>query len=98
MTKSDLLYSSQSQIFWTFKALRDGRTLSTRAEIRDVKGWRLSAVTERLRKQYVGSILTEYRGPQNIAHYRLAPGTDLSKLRLPPSAKSLADDCNGGAA
>ncbi|MEB3418943.1 hypothetical protein ACFSDD_13230 [Salipiger marinus] len=98
MTKSESWYSSPSQIFWTCKALRDGRTLSTRTEIREVKGWRLAAITEKLRRQYGWPILTEYRGPQNIAHYRLAPGTDLSKLRFPPSAKSLADHCNGGAA
>ena len=90
MTNSDRWYSSPTQVFWTCKALMEGRTLTTKTEIREVKGWRLAAITERLRKQFDWPILTDYRGPENIAHYRLAPGTDLSKLRLPPSAKSLA--------
>lgn len=73
----------------------DGRTLSTRTEIREVKGWRLAAVTEKLRRRYAWPILTDYRGSDNIAHYRLAPDTDISRLRLPPSAKHIREE--GGA-
>lgn len=97
MTKSDRWYSSQTQVFWTCKALKEGRILTTKTEIREVKGWRLAAITERLRKQYGWPIEAEYRGPDNIAHYRLAPGTDVSRLRFPPSAKMLADGLEGGA-
>ena len=97
MTKSDRWYSSPTQVFWTCKALMEGRTLTTKTEIREVKGWRLAAITERLRKQYSWPIETEYRGPENIAHYRLAPGTDVTRLRFPPSAKMLADGLEGGA-
>lgn len=76
----------------------EGRVISTKSEIREVKGWRLAAITERLRKRYGWPILTEYRGSENVAHYRLAPGTDIARLRFPPSAKALADGLEGGAA
>lgn len=90
MAKHDRWYSSPTQIFWTCKALMEGRTLSTKTEIREVEGWRLAAVTHKLRKEYGWPILVEYRGADNIAHYRLAPGTDVSRLKLPRSAKALA--------
>ena len=95
MSKRDRWYSSPTQIFWACKALTEGRILSIKTKIREVKGWRLAAVVEKLRKQYGWPILTEYRGPENIAHYRLAPGTDISRLRYPASAQSLA---GGGSA
>lgn len=95
MAKHDRWYSSPTQIYWACRALVEGRTLSTRTEIREVEGWRLAAVTCRLRKEYGWPILVEYRGPDNIAHYRLAPGTDISRLKFPPSAKALSQ---GGAA
>lgn len=95
MAHSDRWYSSPTQIYWTCKALISGRKLSTKTEIREVNGWRLAAITEKLRKQYGWPIITEYRGPDNIAHYRLVPGTDVSRLRFPPSAKHLADELEG---
>lgn len=95
MAHSDRWYSSPTQIYWTCRALVSGRTLSTKTEIREVKGWRLAAITEKLRKQYGWPIVTEYRSPDNIAHYRLTPGTDVSRLRFPPSAKHLADGKDG---
>lgn len=98
MAHSDRWFSSPTQIFWVCKSLIAGRVLSTKTEIREVNGWRLAAITERLRKHYGWPILTEYKGPENVAHYRLAPGTDISRLRFPPSAKSLADGLEGGAA
>ncbi|RWR31513.1 hypothetical protein D2T29_10805 [Sinirhodobacter populi] len=94
MANSDRWYSSTTQVFWTCKALIEGRTLSTRTEIREVNGWRLAAVCHKLARKYHWPILTEYRGPENIAHYRLAPGTDISRLKFPPSAKALSE---GGA-
>jgi len=98
MASSNRWYSSPTQVFWTCKALMEGRVISTKSEIREVKGWRLAAITERLRKRYGWPILTEYRGPENVAHYRLAPGTDPARLSYPPSAKSLADRLEGGEA
>ena len=95
MANSDRWYSSPTQIFWTCKALKEGRTLSTRTEIREVQGWRLAAVCHKLREIYGWPILVEYRGAENIAHYRLAPRTDISRLRYPPSARHLSE---GGAA
>ena len=89
MTKKDRWYSSPTQVFWTCKALVEGRTISTKTEIREVKGWRLAAITERLRKDFKWPIEADYRGPENTAHYRLRPGTDLAKLKFPPSAASL---------
>ena len=94
MSKYDRWYSSPTQTFWACKALIEGRTLTHKTEIREMNGWRLAAITEKLRKQYGWPVLTEYRGPEAIAHYRLAPGTDPEKLRYPPSAKHLGD---GGA-
>ncbi|QIE54967.1 hypothetical protein G5B40_05575 [Pikeienuella piscinae] len=95
MTKSERWFSSPTQIYWACKALIEGRTLTHKTEIREAKGWRLAAITEKLRKRYGWPILTEYRGPENVAHYRLKPGADISRLRYPPSAASLAE---GGAA
>jgi hypothetical protein len=88
---SNLWYSGPSQIFWCCKALLDGRTISHRTEIREVRGWRLGAIVHRLRHRYGWPILVEYRGPENIAYYRLDPNCDRPKLRFPPSAKALVD-------
>ena len=56
-----------------------------------MNGWRLGAIIHTLRKKYDWPIIAEYRGPENIAFYRLPPATDRSKLRFPPSAKILAE-------
>ncbi len=92
MTKDDRWYSNPTQRHWVCKNLIEGRTLSTKTEIREVNGWRLAAITETLRRQYGWPIETELRGPENIAYYRLKPGTDPAKLRYPPSAKALAPE------
>jgi hypothetical protein len=94
--KTDRWYSSPTQVYWTCKALIDGRTISTRTEIREVRGWRLGAIVHTLRDRYGWPILADYRGPENVAYYRLAPGTDPASLRYPPSARRLAEE--GGAA
>lgn len=91
MANQDRWYSNPSQRFWTCKALIDGRTISTKSEIREVKGWRLAAIVETLRSKYDWPIKTELRGKENVAHYFLAPGIDPATLKYPPSAKSLAD-------
>lgn len=91
MTKSNRWYSSPTQVYWACKALLTGRTISHRTEIREVRGWRLAAIVERLRRQYGWPIDVDYRGPDNTAHYRLRPGTDPASLRFPPSAKALAE-------
>ncbi|MRX49902.1 hypothetical protein GI374_05430 [Paracoccus sp. S-4012] len=98
MASRNRWYSSPTQVFWTCKALIDGRTINHRTEIREVKGWRLGAIIHRLKDEYGWPILTDYRGPENVAHYRLKPDTDLSRLRFPPSARSLAEGLEGGAA
>ena len=90
--KTDRWYSSPTQVYWTCKALIDGRTISTRTEIREVRGWRLGAIVHTLRDKYEWPILADYRGPESVAYYRLAPGTDLSGLRFPPSARRLAEE------
>ena len=89
--KNDRLYSSPTQVFWCCKALMDGRIISHKNEIREVKGWRLGAITHTLRKKYDWPIIAEYRGPEYIAFYRLPPDADSSKLRFPTSAKELAE-------
>lgn len=92
MANSDRWFSGQTQVFWTCKALLDGRTISHKTEIREVRGWRLGAIVHRLKHEFGWPIHAEYRGPDNIAHYRLSPGTDLARLRFPPSAKQLLDE------
>ncbi len=91
MIEQDRWFSGQTQVYWCCKALTERRSISHKTEIREVRGWRLAAICERLRKQYGWPILTEYRGPENTAYYRLAPGTDPAKLRFPASARSLVD-------
>ena len=91
MTRQDSWYSSQTQVFWTCKALISFREISHKTEIREVKGWRLAAICERLRREFGWPIDTVYRGPDAIAYYRLRPGTDPAKLRYPPSAAHLPD-------
>jgi hypothetical protein len=86
----DNFYSSDSQVFWTCKALLDGRTISHRTEIREVRGWRLGAIIHRLRRHYDWPIHTEYRGPQNVAHYSLKAEIDRAALRFPRSARALS--------
>lgn len=95
MTDQDRWYSSPTQIYWCCKALIEGRCVSHKTEIREVKGWRLAAICERLRREYGWPILTEYRGPDCIAYYRLAPGTNISELQFPPSARRLIEGATG---
>lgn len=92
MTKFDRWYSNKTQVYWTCKALIEGRSISHKTEIREVNGWRLAAICERLRREFGWPIVTEYRGPDNVAYYRLAPGTDPKRLRFPPSARALAEE------
>ena len=87
---SNRWYSNESQVYWTCKALLDGRTINHRTEIREVRGWRLGAIVHRLRHRYGWPIEVEYRGPENVAHYSLRPGTDRAALRFPRSARELA--------
>lgn len=82
-------YSGESQVAWTCKALLDGRTISHKTEIREVRGWRLGAIVHRLKRKYGWPIEVEYRGPENVAHYSLCPGTDFRSLRFPRSASGL---------
>ena len=89
--KDDRFYFNTTQVFWCCKALLDGRTISHKTEIREVKGWRLGAIIHTLRKKYDWPITAEYRGPENIAFYRLPPATDRATLRFPPSARMLAE-------
>jgi hypothetical protein len=91
MTKQDHWFSGETQVYWACKALIDGRTISHKTEIREMKGWRLGAIIHVLKSKYKWPIMAEYRGSENVAHYRLAPGTDISRLHFPPSAKALAE-------
>lgn len=95
MTKHDRWYSNPTQRYWTCKALIEGRTISTKTEIREVKGWRLAAIIETLKNDYDWPIQKESRGAENIAYYSLSPNTDISKLKYPPSAKALAAPIEG---
>lgn len=92
MTKHENFYSSPTQVYWCCKALIDGRTISHRTEIREVKGWRLGAIIHVLKSKYDWPIVAEYRGPENVAYYRLPSGAAIASLKFPPSAASLADE------
>lgn len=85
-------YSSNTQVFWTCKALLDERTISHKTEIREVRGWRLGAIIHRLKHEFNWPIIVEYRGPENVAYYSLKPGFNRAELQFPRSAKTLADD------
>lgn len=89
MTTSDRWYSGKTQVFWTCKALMEGRSISHKTEIREVRGWRLGAIVHRLKSEYAWPILTDYRGPYNVAYYRLDPKADCTALRFPRSASAL---------
>lgn len=84
-------YSNKTQVFWTCKALIDGRTINHRTEIREVKGWRLGAIIHVLKVDYGWPILVEYRKPENIAYYWLDRDCDPRDLRYPPSALPLIE-------
>jgi hypothetical protein len=92
MANSDRWFSGQTRVFWTCKALMDGRTISHKTEIREVRGWRLGAIIHRLKHEYNWPIQAEYRGPQNIAHYWMCQSANRAALRFPPSAKALGAD------
>lgn len=87
---SNCWYSNKTQVFWTCKALLQGRAISHKTEIREVNGWRLGAIIHRLRHEFGWPIETEYRGPQNVAFYSLKEGTKQNNLRFPKSAEALA--------
>jgi hypothetical protein len=85
-------YSGRTQIHWTCKALIEGRTISHKTEIREVRGWRLGAIIHRLKTEYHWPIEVDYRGPENVAHYRLSKRADKARLRFPPSATALGNE------
>jgi len=95
MSKQERWFSSPTQVYWACKALIDGRVISHKTEIREVKGWRLGAIVHLLKSKYHWPIDVEYKGADCVAHYRLRPGTDAVRLKYPPSAQTLAD--GGGA-
>jgi len=84
-------HSNPSQVHWTCLALVQGRTITHMDEIGEVKGWRLGAIIHNLRHKYSWPIVTEYKGPERIAHYSLKKGTDWRALELPRSAKGVRD-------
>ena len=86
---TDRWYSNKTQIFWTCKALIEGRTINHMDEIGEVRGWRLGAIIFKLKREYNWPICAEYKPPENIAYYKLAPGIDWQSLRFPKSAQGL---------
>lgn len=89
-------HSNQTQVFWACKALLNGRTITHMDEIGEVRGWRLGAIIHNLRTKYAWPILTDYRGPENIAHYKLKPNTPWQALRFPRSAIALRETLKSG--
>lgn len=82
-------HSGETQIYWTCKALIGGRTISHIDEIGEVQGWRLGAIICALKRKYDWPIRADYKAPENVAYYTLAPDTDWRKLKFPQSARSL---------
>ena len=91
MTKQDRWFSGETQVYWACDALIKGREISHKTEIREAKGWRLGAIIHRLKSEYHWPIVTDYKGPENVAYYRLRPGTDPARLIYPPSASGLSE-------
>ncbi len=89
---NDHWHSNRTQVFWTCKALREGRTITHMDEIGEVRGWRLGAIIHNLRHKYGWPIHTEYRGPDRIAHYSLPKSCDQQRLKWPRSARPLSAD------
>jgi hypothetical protein len=89
-------YSNESQVFWTCKALIQGRTINHMDEIGEVRGWRLGAIIHNLRRKYDWPIDTEYKGPERIAHYTLRNGCDWRCLAFPRSAQKLKSEVGDG--
>lgn len=89
--KSDKLYSGDTQVHWTCKALLDQREISHATEISEVRGWRLGAIIHRLKSDYGWPIQTRYRSPDNVAFYSLPADTNRTALRFPPSASALGN-------
>lgn len=85
----DKCHSGPTQVYWTCKALLDGRTISHRTEIREVRGWRLGAIIHRLKSEYAWPIHTTYSTPDNVAFYSLKADVERTTLRFPPSASAL---------
>ena len=82
-------YSNNSQIYWTCKALVQGRVITHRDEIGEVNGWRLGAIVHNLKSKYHWPIQTEYKGKENLAHYALPEGFTWRLLDFPLSARKL---------
>ena len=86
-------HSNRTQIYWTCRALIEGRTITHMDEIGEVQGWRLGAIIHNLRRKYSWPVETEYRGPEQIAHYSLRKGCDWRHLDFPLSARMLKNEC-----
>ena len=84
--------SAPTQVSWASDALQKGRKISHKTQQNEVGGWRLGAIIHRLKHDFDWPIEKEERGPQKVAFYFLKAGTDLSKLKMPRSAKHLAGD------
>lgn len=82
-------HSGETQIYWTCKALIEGRKINHMDEIGEVRGWRLGAIIFNLKRKYDWPITAEYKAPQNIAYYSLKPETDWKALKFPQSAQGL---------
>lgn len=84
-------YSKSTQVFWTCKALTDGRIITHMDEIGEMRGWRLGAIVHNLRRRYGWPIEVEYKGPERVAHYRLRPAFVWQALRFPRSAMGVRE-------
>ena len=85
-------HSNHTQVYWTCKALVQGRTINHMDEIGEARGWRLGAIIHNLRTKYDWPIETDYRGPERIAHYYLIGRPVWQGLSFPRSAKPLRDE------
>lgn len=94
MTDPDF-YSKPTSVYWVCNALLSGDTISQLTQIRHVRGWRLPAVTHRLKTEFNWPICTAYRKSDGVAFYSLPPDVDRTKLRFPKSAEALGkvEDC-----
>ena len=75
---TDKWYSQNTQVYWTCKALIEGRKINHMDEIGETRGWRLGAIIFNLKRKYDWPIVTEYKAPENIAHYAPVSYTHLT--------------------
>ncbi|HDY96308.1 hypothetical protein LCGC14_0153770 [marine sediment metagenome] len=89
--KSYKLYSHDKQVHWSCKTLVDQCETSHSPEIKEVSGWRLGAIIQRLKPDYGWPIKTRYHSSWNVAIASPPVETDRTDQCFPPSEPALGN-------